>query len=46
MILTDANLLLYSYNTDAAEHRGSRGWLPRISLRFPDLQLANPLTLK
>jgi toxin-antitoxin system PIN domain toxin len=27
MILTDANLLLYAYNTDAAEHDVSRQWL-------------------
>ena len=27
MILTDANLLLYAYNVDAAEHNKSRQWL-------------------
>ena len=27
MILTDANLLLYAYNVDAAEHDASRKWL-------------------
>lgn len=27
MILTDANLLLYAYNLDAAEHDASRQWL-------------------
>ncbi len=27
MILTDANLLLYAYNTDAAEHPQARRWL-------------------
>ena len=27
MILTDANLLLYAYNIDAAEHDTSRQWL-------------------
>ena len=27
MILTDANLLLYAYNVDAAEHDTSRQWL-------------------
>jgi toxin-antitoxin system PIN domain toxin len=27
MILTDANLLLYAYNVDAAEHETSRRWL-------------------
>ena len=27
MILTDANLLLYAYNRDAAEHAGALQWL-------------------
>jgi toxin-antitoxin system PIN domain toxin len=27
MILTDANLLLYAYNRDAAEHEAARRWL-------------------
>src|SRR5437773_9312039 len=27
MILTDANLLLYAYNADAAEHKAARLWL-------------------
>jgi toxin-antitoxin system PIN domain toxin len=27
MILTDANLLLYAYNVDAAEHKAARLWL-------------------
>jgi uncharacterized protein len=27
MILTDANLLLYAYNEDAAEHAAARRWL-------------------
>ena len=27
MILTDANLLLYAYNVDAAEHADARRWL-------------------
>lgn len=27
MILADANLLLYAYNADAAEHREARRWL-------------------
>lgn len=29
MILTDANLLLYAYNLDAAEHERARLWLER-----------------
>ncbi len=27
MILSDANLLLYAYNTDAPEHDQARQWL-------------------
>jgi uncharacterized protein len=27
MILTDANLLLYAYNADTAEHKAARRWL-------------------
>ena len=29
MILTDANLLLYAYNVDAAEHETARQWLEK-----------------
>ena len=36
MILTDANLLLYAYNTDATEHDTSRQWL-ETQLSGPDL---------
>jgi uncharacterized protein len=36
MILTDANLLLYAYNADAAEHDASRRWLEN-HLSAPDL---------
>lgn len=36
MILTDANLLLYAYNRDAAEHDAARQWLER-QLSAPDL---------
>jgi toxin-antitoxin system PIN domain toxin len=36
MILTDANLLLYAYNTDAAEHADARRWLEG-QLSAPDL---------
>ncbi len=36
MILTDANLLLYAYNRDAAEHVGARGWFEE-QLSVPDL---------
>ncbi len=34
MILADANLLLYAYNTDAPEHEGARAWL-EASLSSP-----------
>jgi predicted nucleic acid-binding protein len=27
MILVDANLLLYAYNTDAPEHKAAKKWL-------------------
>ncbi len=36
MILTDANLLLYAYNRDAAEHNAARQWLEE-QLSAPDL---------
>jgi toxin-antitoxin system PIN domain toxin len=36
MILTDANLLLYAYNADAAEHADARRWLEG-QLSAPDL---------
>ena len=36
MILTDANLLLYAYNVDAAEHDTSRQWL-ETQLSGPNL---------
>jgi toxin-antitoxin system PIN domain toxin len=36
MILTDANLLLYTYNRDAAEHNTARQWLEE-QLSAPDL---------
>jgi toxin-antitoxin system PIN domain toxin len=36
MILTDANLLLYAYNRDAAEHGAARLWLEE-RLSAPDL---------
>ena len=36
MILTDANLLLYAYNVDAAEHKTSRQWL-ETQLSGPNL---------
>jgi len=36
MILTDANLLLYAYNLDAAEHGTSRQWL-ETQLSGPNL---------
>jgi len=36
MILTDANLLLYAYNVDAAEHDASRQWL-ETQLSGPNL---------
>jgi uncharacterized protein len=36
MILTDANLLLYAYNIDAAEHDTSRQWL-ETQLSGPNL---------
>jgi uncharacterized protein len=36
MILTDANLLLYAYNRDAAEHDAAREWLEE-RLSAPDL---------
>src|ERR1044072_921542 len=36
MILTDANLLLYAYNVDAAEHAASRQWL-ETQLSGPNL---------
>ncbi len=36
MILTDANLLLYTYNVDAAEHDISRQWL-ETQLSGPNL---------
>jgi len=36
MILTDANLLLYAYNRDAAEHAEARRWLEE-QLSAPDL---------
>lgn len=36
MILTDANLLLYAYNVDAAEYDTSRKWL-ETQLSGPDL---------
>jgi uncharacterized protein len=36
MILTDANLLLYAYNVDAAEHGTSRQWL-ETQLSGPNL---------
>lgn len=36
MILTDANLLLYAYNVDAAEHNTSRQWL-ETQLSGPNL---------
>lgn len=36
MILTDANLLLYAYNHDAAEHDAARLWLEG-QLSAPDL---------
>ena len=36
MILTDANLLLYAYNIDAAEHDTSRQWL-EAQLSGPNL---------
>ena len=36
MILTDANLLLYAYNVDAAEHDRSRQWL-ETQLSGPNL---------
>lgn len=36
MILTDANLLLYAYNHDAAEHDAARQWLEE-QLTAPDL---------
>ena len=36
MILTDANLLLYAYNVDAAEHDTSRQWLEK-QLSGPNL---------
>ncbi len=36
MILTDANLLLYAYNRDAAEHDAARQWLEG-QLSAPDI---------
>ena len=36
MILTDANLLLYAYNRDAAEHVTARQWL-EAQLSAPDI---------
>ncbi len=36
MILTDANLLLYAYNRDAAEHEAARQWLEK-QISSPDL---------
>lgn len=36
MILTDANLLLYAYNRDAAEHAAAREWFEG-QLSAPDL---------
>lgn len=30
MILLDANILLYAYNTDAPQHHGSAQWLRRL----------------
>jgi toxin-antitoxin system PIN domain toxin len=36
MILTDANLLLYAYNRDAAEHDAAREWLEE-QLSAPDI---------
>ena len=36
MILTDANLLLYAYNADAAQHLVARRWLEE-QLSAPDL---------
>lgn len=36
MILTAANLLLYAYNADAAQHQGARRWLEE-QLSAPDL---------
>lgn len=30
MILVDANLLIYSHNTDAAEHPAARAWLESV----------------
>ncbi len=36
MILTDANLLLYAYNRDAAEHDAARRWLEG-QLSAPDI---------
>ena len=36
MILTDANLLLYAYNSEATEHENSRHWLEG-QLSAPDL---------
>ncbi len=36
MIIVDANLLLYAYNTSAAEHQQARNWLEE-SLSRPEL---------
>jgi len=36
MMLADANLLLYAYNTDADQHNSAREWL-ELSLSGPDL---------
>ena len=33
MIVIDANLLLYAYDTSSPHHQAARHWLERLSLR-------------
>ena len=36
MIVVDANLLIYSYDTDSPHHKKSRGWVEGV---FSDIEL-------